>query len=101
VGTILEAGGVPVLAHPLRVSQLVPALADSGLLGLEAYYAGYAADETAFLLRLADRHGLIATGGSDFHGPDVMPGHDLGSVAVPYESVEQLRACQHRQRRAA
>jgi predicted metal-dependent phosphoesterase TrpH len=91
VRTIVKAGGIPVLAHPLEVVGLVPALVGSGLIGLEAHYPGYAPDETEFLLRLAKKHGLIATGGSDFHGADILPGHDLGSVAVPYQAVEQLR----------
>ena len=97
VRTIEAAGGVPVLAHPLQVYHLVPGLADDGLLGLEVYYPGYAPDEIAYLVQLAERHGLIATGGSDFHGPDVLPGHELGAVAVPYEALQQLQAC-HQQR---
>ncbi len=96
VRIILQAGGLPVLAHPLEVSFLVPALVEAGLLGLEVHYPGYAPEETQFLLGLADRHALIATGGSDFHGPDVLPGHDLGSVLVPHEAVQQLRACHQR-----
>jgi predicted metal-dependent phosphoesterase TrpH len=101
VHTILGAGGLPVLAHPLQVSYLVPALTDAGLLGLEAYYPGYAPDEIQFLLSLAEKHALIATGGSDFHGTDVLPGHDLGSVTVPYGAVQQLRACYQRRHLAA
>jgi predicted metal-dependent phosphoesterase TrpH len=98
VHTIVEAGGLPVLAHPLYISHLVPALADAGLLGLEAYYPGYSSDETELLLQMADKHGLMATGGSDFHGTEVLPGHDLGSVAVPRQAVQRLRECHHRRR---
>ncbi len=90
--TILKAGGLPVLAHPLQVSHLIPALVEAGLVGLEARYPGYEPDETEFLLGLASKHALIGTGGSDFHGADVLPGHDLGSVFVSYEVVQQLRA---------
>jgi hypothetical protein len=96
VRIILRAGGLPVLAHPLEVAYLVPALVEAGLLGLEAYYPGYAPDETEFLLRVADKHALVATGGSDFHGADVLPGHHLGAVMVPYEAVQQLHACRQR-----
>jgi predicted metal-dependent phosphoesterase TrpH len=98
VRSVLESGGIPVLAHPLYVSHLVPTLVDSGLLGLEAYYPGYFPDETEFLLCLADKHGLVTTGGSDFHGPDVLPGHDLGSVAVPQQVARRLREYLHRHR---
>jgi len=93
VRAIMEAGGLPVLAHPLEIAHLIPALVESGLRGLEAYYPRYAPDETEFLLRMAGKHALVATGGSDFHGTDILPGHDLGSVPVPYQAVEQLRTC--------
>ncbi len=97
VQTILAAGGLPVLAHPLYVSHLVPELARRGLAGLEAYYTGYTPDDTSFLLDLATQHGLVATGGSDFHGREVQEGHRLGGVPVPATVVERLRA--YRQRR--
>jgi hypothetical protein len=48
------------------------------------------------LLDLAARYGLIATGGSDFHGGSVLPGNELGGVAVPQAVVDDLRACHER-----
>ncbi len=92
IALIRSARGVPVLAHPLQVTELVPALARAGLKGLEASYTGYSAEEVRFLEDTARRHGLIATGGSDFHGPDVGCG-ELGAATAPYDVVEQLR-CQ-------
>ena len=96
VRTILAADGLPVLAHPLHATHLVPELARNGLAGLEVYYPGYLSDDTRFLLNLAADYDLIATGGSDFHG-DVLPAHDLGGIVVPEEVVESLLA--HRLRR--
>ncbi len=93
---ILAANGLPVLAHPLHATRLVPELAEQGLVGLEAYYTGYAPDEIEFLLHLAAQHRLIATGGSDFHGENVLPGHELGGVQVPRTVVENLRAYRER-----
>ncbi len=90
---ILEADGIPVLAHPLYESYLVPELARHGLVGLEAYYLGYTPDETRFLVDLAARHGLLVTGGSDFHGEEVQPEHLLGGVMVPETAVSSLKAC--------
>jgi predicted metal-dependent phosphoesterase TrpH len=96
VQAILAAKGLPVLAHPLQTTHLVPEWTKNGLIGLEAYYPGYTPDETRFLLDLAARYGLIATGGSDFHGGSVLPGNELGGVAVPQAVVDDLRACHER-----
>lgn len=92
VQLILDAGGIPVLAHPLYESHLVPELARHGLVGLEAYYSGYSPDEIRFLVDLATRHGLLVTGGSDFHGEEVQPDHPLGGVMVPPTAVSGLDA---------
>lgn len=93
VQLILEADGIPVMAHPLYESHVVPELARHGLLGLEAYYTGYSQDEIRFLVDLASRYGLLVTGGSDFHGEEVQPEHLLGSVLVPQTVVSSLEAC--------
>ncbi len=97
VQTILAANGLPVLAHPLQVSHLVPELTKHGLVGLEAYYPGYTPDETGFLLDLAAKYDLLVTGGTDFHGEDVLPGSQLGGVIVPQGVVENLHT-RHKQR---
>jgi predicted metal-dependent phosphoesterase TrpH len=92
VQLILEADGIPVLAHPLYGTQLVPELARHGLAGLEAYYTGYSPDETRFLIDLATKYDLLVTGGTDFHGEDVQPAHPLGGVMVPQAVVCSLEA---------
>jgi predicted metal-dependent phosphoesterase TrpH len=102
VQLILEADGIPVLAHPLYVVRVVPRLAQNGLAGLEAYYTGYTADETRFLVDLAAKYGLLVTGGTDFHGEDVQPQHPLGGVMVPQAVVSNLEAFhQARSRRSS
>ncbi len=100
---IREIGGVPVLAHPfsfdqygtllksVHPEQLLPELVNAGLRGIETYYYRYPGDAIASLLRLAEKFGLLATGGSDFHG-SVKPGQGLGSVFVPLEVVAALQA---------
>jgi predicted metal-dependent phosphoesterase TrpH len=92
---ILRVNGLPVLAHPLTVSdleELVTELKASGLVGIEAYSDSYAADEVSRLVHLAERHGLIITGGSDYHGIDTGTETMLGSANVPIEAAEQLMA---------
>ncbi len=89
---ILGAGGVPVLAHPQYLIERIPALVRDGLAGLEVYYGSYSEPEKQFLARLAKKHRLIATGGSDFHGPGVTDSVDIGGVYVPWSAVEGLKA---------
>ncbi len=95
VELILQAKGLPVLAHPFTINDpdtLVVELKAAGLIGIEAYYAGYTDDEIARLVSLADRYALIATGGSDYHGLDAGSETMIGGVDVPMESAERLIA---------
>ncbi len=89
---ILEAGGLPVLAHPLEVLGLLPELACAGLVGLEAYYGQYSPEQSQDLARWAKKYGLIATGGSDFHGPGILETPALGEVSIPEDVVPRLQA---------
>ena len=94
VRLIRSARGVQVLAHPAYITgledELLPALMAAGLQGLECYYGQYDAETVERLLRLADAHGLLATGGSDYHGPNMHP-TPLGGRYVPPVCVERLR----------
>jgi len=95
VALILRANGLPVLAHPLTLNDpeaIVTELKAGGLAGIEAYYDGYSNDEINDLINLADRHNLITTGGSDYHGLDASTETTIGGVEVPMESAEQLIA---------
>jgi predicted metal-dependent phosphoesterase TrpH len=95
-----RSGGVAVLAHPLSLqldepglASTVAELADAGLTGLEAVYGRYSPDERAGLADLARRHGLVATGGSDYHGtykPDLAVGTGRGDLSVPDTTVAAL-----------
>ena len=86
--------GVPVLAHPMRLygleDDLLPRLMAAGLLGLECYYGEYDDATVEHLLALAEQHGLAATGGSDYHGPNVHP-TPLGGRYVPLEAATRVR----------
>lgn len=96
VRLIRRAGGVPVLAHPAEYRALIDLdlllrrLRPAGLVGMEVPYGGYDAATQAALQTVADRHGLLATGGSDYHGPDVKPDRTLGMAPVPAAAVAAL-----------
>ncbi len=95
VELILQAKGLPVLAHPFTVNApeiLVAELVTAGLVGIETYYARHTDSEINKLLALAAKHNLIATGGTDFHGLDIDTETMIGGVDVPVESAERLIA---------
>jgi len=95
VALIVRSNGLPVLAHPFTASDpeaMIIELKTAGLIGIEAYYNSYTADEINSLVSMADRHSLIATGGSDYHGLDDSAETGLGGVAVPVKSAERLIA---------
>lgn len=98
---ILEADGIPVLAHPIlyhlsdsKLDQLVSELKAAGLMGIEAVYSSYAPAEERQIRKLAKKYNLLITGGSDFHGAN-KPGLDLavgyGHLFIPEEILSDLK----------
>ncbi len=97
VTRILDAGGVPVLAHPGwpqsgPIIDRVPQLVAHGLAGIEVYYPDHSEAMVARYLDVARRYGLVATGGTDYHGGGMATRVPIGSVPVPPETVTELRA---------
>ena len=89
----MQSGGLPVLAHPTTVNDpetMIIELKAAGLIGIEAYYNGYTTSEVNEMVRLADKHGLMTSGGSDYHGLDDDTETMIGGVDVPMESAEKL-----------
>ena len=93
VRLIRRAGGVPVFAHPGLADrdELIPGLIAAGMMGIECYYTEHSAAQRAAYVQICLDHDLVATGGSDFHGPKVRAA-TLGSPAVPMATVDALRA---------
>jgi 3',5'-nucleoside bisphosphate phosphatase len=117
-----QSGAVTVIAHPIISFCKAPAdgsvlsledkraildpilgqLASQGIVGAEAYYSRHTPEETELVLDLCRRHGLVATGGSDYHGTakkDLEIGIGLRAargtpreLKVPDNVVEQLKA---------
>ena len=102
VALVHASGGVAVLAHPRSLGleprdldAAVGEMAGQGLDGLEAVYGRYTPDDRATLAAIARRHGLAATGGSDYHGsykPDLRVGVGRGDLAVEDEVLDELEA---------
>lgn len=102
VRMIRSGGGIPVVAHPIRLSldheterRVFGRLKDAGLAGLEIYHSEHPPRAQAHYRKLAEELDLIPTGGSDFHGR-VKPGTELGrgvndNVRAPREFLDRLQ----------
>lgn len=100
---ILASGGVPSLAHPVRVAknnweklaEYVEDLAGLGLRAIEVYHSDHSPESTSYYELLAERFNLGMTGGSDFHGAN-KPQISLGTgkrnnLQVPDQLFENLK----------
>ena len=101
VKLILDAGGIPILAHPIlycmsdaRLEELVARLKTAGLVGIEAIYATYNLAQERQIRKLADQYDLCISGGSDYHGeakPSLEMGTGYGKLFVPEDVLWKLK----------
>ncbi len=99
---VRASGGVAAVAHPHIVADNADGFASAfalfatwGVSGVECWYPEYPPEQRQAMAAMAARHGLVATGGSDFHGshkPGVEVGTGRGDLVVPDEVVDQLEA---------
>jgi predicted metal-dependent phosphoesterase TrpH len=89
---IREAGGISVLAHPYSsgCDEWITSFIKAGLRGIEVYYPEHSEAIRHYYLGIAEKYGLLVTGGSDCHGT-AKPDIKVGSVSIPYELVEKLK----------
>ena len=90
VELVVASGGIAVWAHPPAdlVSQLLPGLVRAGLRGLEVYRPRHRAADVRRLETIRVKRSLLASGGSDWHGPDA--GTELGDFAVSDQQAGPL-----------
>lgn len=91
----LEAGGIPVLAHPMiykfgdeKLRELITMMKEAGLVGIEAMYSTHSEEDEKYVRDLAADMGLLISGGSDFHGnnkPGIELGTGCGNLNIPDE----------------
>ena len=101
ISYVLEAGGVPVLAHPIlyhlsdrKLDALVARLKNAGLKGIEAIYSTYSPSEERQIKELAAKYDLLISGGSDFHGankPKIDLGIGMGKLFVPEDLLIPIK----------
>ncbi len=90
---IKGAGGVPVLAHPgvTQVDQRIPEFVRDGLQGIEVYHTEHPSTAERHYIRIAKKHNLAVTGGSDFHSSNHNKS-EIGYPSVPYSTVQSLKS---------
>jgi len=103
ISAIRSAGGLAILAHPLRyglnlrqIEPIIKSLQSDGLNGMECYYSSHTPYEQEQLIRIAKKYRLCISGGSDFHGfhDGTMLGTGYGSLYVPmfvYDELKELK----------
>lgn len=89
-----QCGAVPVWAHPFlwrggSVEATLPTLVEAGLLGVEVYHPSHTPRDQRRLLAWCDRYDLIATGGTDYHGPN--PETRLNQYHLPQDLLIELQ----------
>ncbi|MFV1957786.1 MAG: PHP domain-containing protein [Planctomycetota bacterium] len=103
IAVVKAAGGVTSVAHPRQLrlggfdahAACLSGLVDAGLDGLEVEHPSHRPADRALFRALCEHFDLVPTGGSDFHGankPRIALGHGDGTIHVPYETWERLRA---------
>lgn len=102
ITAVRNAGGVAVLAHPLlykmtshELEMCIVMLKKLGLQGIETYYSTYSAADERQMKRLAEKYGLVCSGGSDFHGsakPYIRIGIGMGRLVIPDDILKNLKA---------
>ena len=73
--------------------KIISELKEMGIQGVEVFYSEHTPEQTRLFAELAQRHNLLLTGGSDFHGtiqPHIAIGSGKGDLFVPYELYEKL-----------
>ena len=94
VEVIYDSGGIPVIAHPYDIDiaeSLIKKLMSCGLRGIEAYHRKHSPAIVEYFSSMAENLGLIVTGGSDFHAPNIMNGQIiLGKNFIPEWIYDKL-----------
>ncbi len=96
IALIIEHGGVPVLAHPgaIQDDMIIYELIDCGLMGVEAIHPLHTPERQEHYRRIAEKNGLIATGGSDWHGKNRRLNYSniVNSSVIPASTVAAMKA---------
>lgn len=92
VKLIIASKGVPILAHPGLLNNLdfLPQIVEAGLVGMEVVHSSHSTEQVEHFSKLADKWGLLPSGGSDCHGPGGKDLLYLGKFQIPSSWVKNL-----------
>jgi hypothetical protein len=92
IRAVRESGGIPVLAHPGQLANFdgIDEWAEAGLEGIEAFHPSHSPEDVVTALSYAQKHNLIITGGSDFHGFYGEMPVELGCPELKISSINEL-----------
>ncbi len=93
IAVIKDAGGIPIIAHPVLIGDdsLLPQFIEWGAAGLEVYHSDHAAEDVARYRKFVEDNNLLMTGGSDCHGPHRKQGVLLGQIKAPYYLLDKMK----------
>ena len=93
---ILKNGGIPVLAHPgiMDRDELIIELKECGLMGIEAIHPLHVPEKQLYYEKLANKYGLLITGGSDWHGKGRNRSFRkmINSRKVPHKTISEMKS---------
>lgn len=94
IGRLHAAGGVSSIAHPGKMHRdhLIAPMIAAGLDAIEVYHSDHSVADVVRYQAMADEHGLMVTGGSDYHGPGSGRTGGLGVVGLPPAAFDRLAA---------
>lgn len=97
INLILNANGIPVLAHPKTLElnnndleEKIKELISYGLQGIEVYNSIHSKEEIELYTSLANKYNLLISGGTDYHGIHVKPDIELGTGINNNMKVKKL-----------
>lgn len=101
ISLIKNAGGAPILAHPLlyhltmgELKSLCKELKEAGLIGIESMYSTYKGFDELTVRKIAHEFELLESGGSDYHGankPHISLGSGMGNLMINYDYLSRLK----------
>lgn len=103
---IKNSGGLVILAHPnslllndIELDNLILKMKDNGLDGIEVYHSSFNKQQSDYYSLLAQKYDLLISGGSDYHGPLVKPGIEIGHGKNNNINIKKLSLVEEIERR--
>lgn len=95
VEMVHRAGGVTSIAHPGRYytdPQAFISLVDTGVDGIEVYHPSHWYVTREYYRVLSEQHGMLITGGSDFHGTREYDERNFGTFGITPDHLNAIQS---------